>query len=103
MPGTFCWPELATTDQQGASPSIAPSFGWEVDEQPIGPTETYSTFKMRGLEVGAAYSMRAEERQHGAATLGIVRGGGERRSVRHSSAVTWRESHGADPIKREIH
>src|SRR5262245_14554172 len=32
----------------------------------MGPTETYSMFQMRGKEVGAAYTMRPEERQHGA-------------------------------------
>ena len=65
VPGTFCWPELATTDQKGAVAFYRALFGWDVDEQPIGPTETYATFKMRGLEVGAASSIRAEERQHG--------------------------------------
>ena len=32
----------------------------------MGPTETYSMFQMRGKEVGAAYTMRPEERQSGA-------------------------------------
>jgi len=40
--------------------------GWDVTEQPIGPTETYSMFTLRGLEVAAACTMRPEERQHGA-------------------------------------
>jgi uncharacterized protein len=66
LPGTFCWPELATTDQKGAVAFYRSLFGWEVNEQPIGPTETYSIFQMRGKDIGAAYTMRAEERQHGA-------------------------------------
>jgi predicted enzyme related to lactoylglutathione lyase len=65
-PGTFCWPELATTDQKSAVSFYRSLFGWEVNEQPIGPTETYSIFQIRGKDVGAAYTMRAEERQHGA-------------------------------------
>lgn len=65
-PGTFCWPELATTDQKSAAAFYAALFGWAVDEQPIGPAETYTMFRLRGLEVAAAYTMRAEERAHGA-------------------------------------
>jgi len=64
--GTFAWPELATTDQQGAVAFYRALFGWSVDEQPIGPTETYSMFQLRGKDVGAAYTMRPEERQSGA-------------------------------------
>ena len=65
-PGTFCWPELATTDQKSAVSFYRSLFGWDVKDQPIGPTETYSIFQMRGRDVGAAYTMRPEERQHGA-------------------------------------
>jgi len=64
-PGTFCWPELATTDQKGASAFYRGLFGWDVDDQPIGPGETYTMFRIRGKAVGAAYAMRAEERTHG--------------------------------------
>ena len=65
VPGTFSWPELATTDQRGAVAFYQALFGWEVKEQPIGPTETYSLFQMRGREVSAACAMRADERQAG--------------------------------------
>ena len=65
-PGTFCWPELSTTDQKGAVAFYRALLGWDVTDQPIGPTETYSMFTLRGLEVAAAYTMRSEERQHGA-------------------------------------
>lgn len=64
-PGTFCWSELATTDQKGAVTFYRGLFGWEVSEQPIGPTETYSIFRIRGLDVAAAYGMRPEQRQQG--------------------------------------
>jgi len=65
-PGSFCWPELATTDQKAAVNFYRNLFGWDVNDQPMGPGETYSMFQMRGREVGAAYNMRPEERQHGA-------------------------------------
>jgi predicted enzyme related to lactoylglutathione lyase len=65
LPGTFCWPELATTDQKGAVAFYRGLFGWDLAEQPIGPTETYSMFKIRGLEVAAASRMQAEEMRQG--------------------------------------
>ena len=65
-PGTFSWPELATTDQKGGVAFYRQLFGWDANEQPIGPTETYSIFQVRGKPVGAAYTMRPEERQTGA-------------------------------------
>ena len=64
-PGTFCWPELATTDQKGGVAFYRALFGWDVIEQPIGPTEVYSMFTLRGLEVAAASTMQADERQLG--------------------------------------
>ena len=66
VPGAFSWPELATTDQKGAVAFYRALFGWDLNEQPMGPTEMYSMFQMRGKEVGAAYTMRPEERQAGA-------------------------------------
>jgi len=63
--GTFSWPELSTTDQKAGVAFYRQLFGWDLNEQPIGPTETYSMFQLRGKEVAAAYSMRPEERQSG--------------------------------------
>ena len=65
-PGTFSWVELATTDQKAAVAFYRALFGWDINEQPIGPGEIYSMFLMRGKEVAATYSMRPEERQSGA-------------------------------------
>jgi predicted enzyme related to lactoylglutathione lyase len=64
-PGTFCWPELSTSDQKGAVAYYRALFGWDVNEQPIGPNEVYTMFQIRGRSVAAAYTMRDEERQHG--------------------------------------
>jgi uncharacterized protein len=66
IPGTFCWPELATTDQKAGVAFYRDLFGWDLNEQPIGPTEVYSMFLMRGKEVAAAYTLQPEERQSGA-------------------------------------
>jgi len=65
-PGTFCWAELATTDQKAGVAFYRALFGWDVDEQPIGPDDVYSMFMMRGKQVAAGYTMRPEERQSGA-------------------------------------
>src|SRR5438445_10722982 len=65
QPGTFCWPELATTDQKSAVAFYRALFGWDVNEQPTGATETYSMFQLRGKPVAAGYTMRANERQRG--------------------------------------
>ena len=66
LPGTFSWPELSTTDQKSAVAFYRGLFGWDVDDQPIGPSDMYSIFKLRGLEVAAGYTMRADERSAGA-------------------------------------
>jgi predicted enzyme related to lactoylglutathione lyase len=64
-PGTFSWAELATSDQQAGVAFYCALLGWEFDAQPIGPGETYTMFRQRGLEVAAACSLRADERQNG--------------------------------------
>jgi predicted enzyme related to lactoylglutathione lyase len=63
--GSFCWPELATTDQQGATAFYKAIFGWTIKDEPMGPNEVYSILKVGDKEAGAAYTMRAEERQMG--------------------------------------
>jgi predicted enzyme related to lactoylglutathione lyase len=64
-PGSFCWPELATTDQKAAVTFYRTLFGWDANEQPMGPAETYSIFQLRGKDVAAAYTLRDQERQFG--------------------------------------
>ena len=65
-PGTFSWPELSTSDQKAGVAFYRGLFGWDLNEQPMGPGDTYSIFQMRGKPVGAAYTMRPEEKQAGA-------------------------------------
>jgi len=64
-PGTFSWPELATTDRPAGVAFYRSLFGWDVNDMPVGPNDTYTMFQMRGREVGAAATLRPEERQHG--------------------------------------
>ncbi len=63
--GAFSWPELATTDQRAGVAFYRSLLGWDVKEAPIGPTEVYSMFTIRGREAAAACTLRADERQMG--------------------------------------
>src|SRR5688500_9564517 len=62
-PGSFCWFELATTDQAAAKQFYTRLFGWEVADFPIGPSEQYSIFRRGGRDTAAAYTMRDEQRE----------------------------------------
>src|SRR5580704_15358339 len=64
-PGSFCWFELATTNQTAAKRFYQSLFGWDVQDTPIGPSEVYSSFTVRGRDVAAAYTMRPEQRAAG--------------------------------------
>jgi predicted enzyme related to lactoylglutathione lyase len=54
-PGTFCWPELYTTDQVGAKAFYAKLFGWEIREIPMGPNAAYTIFTLNGEDAAACY------------------------------------------------
>ena len=63
--GSFCWPELSTSDQNSGVAFYRTLFGWNVNEMSMGPDGVYSMFEMRGRPVGAAAGQRPEERQQG--------------------------------------
>lgn len=64
-PGTFCWFELATSDQAQAKNFYSSLFGWRPDDMPIGPNEFYTIFKVDGRDAAAAHTMRPEQRAQG--------------------------------------
>jgi len=64
-PGSFCWMELATTDQAAAKKFYTSLFGWSVEDHPIGPEEKYSMFRLKGRDAAAGYTMRKEQRAQG--------------------------------------
>jgi uncharacterized protein len=64
-PGSFCWIELATTDQNAAKNFYGSLFGWTVKDSPMGADEIYSTFKFQGRDVAAAYRLRKEQLAQG--------------------------------------
>ena len=60
-PGNFCWFELATSDQKAAKDFYTKVFGWETDDQPMGPDQFYTMLKKDGKNVGALFGMSKEE------------------------------------------
>jgi uncharacterized protein len=64
-PGSFCWVELATTDQNAAKSFYTSLFGWAVIDNPMGPGDFYSIFKLRGRDAAAGYTLRKDQRERG--------------------------------------
>ena len=59
-PGTACWPELATTDQQGAKKFYGDLFGWQPHDNDMGPGQTYTMLKLNNQDGGALYTLQKE-------------------------------------------
>jgi len=55
VPGTFCWPELYTTAQDGAKTFYAKLFNWDVRDIPMGPDAAYTIFTLNGHDAAACY------------------------------------------------
>lgn len=64
-PGTFCWPELSTTDQAGAEKFYGDLFGWKVSKTPMGPDEHYTIFLKGDNAVSAAAAQQPEQKAQG--------------------------------------
>jgi uncharacterized protein len=64
-PGRFCWVELGTTDQAAAKAFYSGLFGWNPDDQPMGPGAFYTMLKHDGRDAGALYGLSAEEKSRG--------------------------------------
>ena len=63
--GSFCWIELATTDQNAAKSFYSSSFGWDPQDSPMGPDEFYTMFRLEGRDAAAGYTLRPEQRAQG--------------------------------------
>jgi uncharacterized protein len=60
-PGSFCWIELATTDQNAAKTFYGALFGWTPDDMPMGPSGTYTIFRLNGRDAAAGYTLNSEQ------------------------------------------
>ena len=65
VPGTFSWFELATPDQAKAVAFYRSLFEWDVQDVPLGGTQVYTLFRVRGVDVAAACTQQSDERQMG--------------------------------------
>lgn len=64
-PGSFCWFELATSDQNAAKKFYSSLFGWEPNDNPMGPDMVYTIFKLDGRDAAAAYTLMPDMVQQG--------------------------------------
>jgi uncharacterized protein len=61
-PGTFCWVELATSDQNSAKHFYGSLFGWSFTDYPMGPDESYTIFNLNGRDTAAGYKQGEREK-----------------------------------------
>jgi len=64
-PGTFCWVELATTDQDGAKKFYGSLFGWSFADTDMGPGGVYTIFKNADRDCAALYTLEKERQEQG--------------------------------------
>jgi uncharacterized protein len=59
--GSFCWIELATSDQKSAKSFYEELFGWIPNDMPMGPNDYYTIFRLDGRDAAAGYSLRPDQ------------------------------------------
>jgi hypothetical protein len=64
-PGTFCWIELATTDQAAATSFYASLFGWSWRDDPMPQGGTYTMCQSGGRDVAAIHTLPTEQAAQG--------------------------------------
>jgi uncharacterized protein len=64
-PGSFCWPELATTDAEGAKRFYGELFGWKPNDTPMGDGNFYTMLELGGRQAAALYGMGPDQRKQG--------------------------------------
>jgi predicted enzyme related to lactoylglutathione lyase len=64
-PGTFCWADLTTTDQEAAKAFYGGLFGWEAEDMPVGEGVYYSMQRLRGKDVAAISPQPQQQRDAG--------------------------------------
>jgi predicted enzyme related to lactoylglutathione lyase len=64
-PGTFCWPELATSDTAGAKKFYKELFGWKTEDDEIGPDMVYTMAFQKDKNVGAMFQLNEEMKKMG--------------------------------------
>jgi predicted enzyme related to lactoylglutathione lyase len=65
-PGTFCWTDLTTTDQEAAKAFYTALFGWSTNDFPVGEGAFYSIASLDGKSVAAIAPQPPAQRDAGA-------------------------------------
>ena len=64
-PGSPCWFELSTSDQNAAKAFYSNLFGWTIADNPMGPDMVYTIFKLDGKDAAACCTLQPEQKAHG--------------------------------------
>lgn len=64
-PGTFCWADLASTDQAASKAFYSGLFGWEAFDAPVGDGVYYSMMMIDGRQVAAIAPQPPQQRDAG--------------------------------------
>jgi predicted enzyme related to lactoylglutathione lyase len=64
-PGNFCWVELGTSDSEAAKNFYTQLFGWDVQDNPMGPDMMYTMLKLDGKDVGGLYKLMPDMVEQG--------------------------------------
>jgi predicted enzyme related to lactoylglutathione lyase len=68
-PGTFCWADLTTTDQEAAKAFYSGLLGWQAQDLPAGEGATYSMMHRDGKRVAAIAPQPPQQREAGAPSV----------------------------------
>jgi predicted enzyme related to lactoylglutathione lyase len=60
-PGSFCWADLATTDQDAAKKFYGAIFGWTANDYPMGDGAVYSMMQKDGKDAAAISILQPEQ------------------------------------------
>ena len=60
-PGTFCWVELGSSDQNAARTFYTALFGWDTEDIPMGENSTYTMFHKGGKYTAALYQVDPQQ------------------------------------------
>src|SRR5258706_8924905 len=64
-PGTFCWTDLTTTDQEAAKAVYTELFGWTAVDNPVGDGVYYTMMEVDGKPVAAVAPQPEQQREAG--------------------------------------
>lgn len=64
-PGTFCWAEAMTNNDEAAKAFYAELFGWTAESEDVPQGGTYTIYNQAGRSVAGSFGMSPEQRDQG--------------------------------------